>query len=264
MEAYIVAGYRSAVGKAPKGKFRTMRPDDLGVEVLVLNAEGPSRPGASGWKPTSAQSMDELSARMSAVLAAMEMEGILIDPELLRRLSKKMKDAKVVDPRQQPDKGRVYFGATVTIADEDDNHRTVTIVGNDETDVDAGRIGWGSPIARALRGVAPDAVVASIAEARDIESCLRDASGRSPGLDRLPAITPVISDVEGTTVHGPGSVARPRPKHARRCDIWTFLAIRSRIRGNAFVKASEPYLTASDLCAAAYVRVSPDWHGKNT
>jgi transcription elongation factor GreB len=72
----------------------------------------------------------------------------------LRRLSKKMKDAKVVDARQQPDKSRVYFGATVTIADENDVSRTVTIVGNDETDVDAGRIGWGSPIARALRGAA--------------------------------------------------------------------------------------------------------------
>ena len=72
----------------------------------------------------------------------------------LKRLSKKMKDAKVVDARQQGDKSRVYFGATVTIADEDDNHRTVTLVGNDETDVDAGRIGWGSPIARALRGAA--------------------------------------------------------------------------------------------------------------
>jgi transcription elongation factor GreB len=70
----------------------------------------------------------------------------------LKRLSKKMKDAKVVDARQQPDKGKVYFGATVTIADEDDIHRTVTIVGNDETDVDAGRIGWGSPISRGLRG----------------------------------------------------------------------------------------------------------------
>lgn len=34
MEAYIVAGFRSAVGKAPKGKFRNMRPDDLGVEIL--------------------------------------------------------------------------------------------------------------------------------------------------------------------------------------------------------------------------------------
>ncbi len=70
----------------------------------------------------------------------------------LRRLSKKMKDAKVVDPRQQPDKSKVFFGATVTIADEEDNHRTVTIVGNDEADASAGRIGWGSPIARALRG----------------------------------------------------------------------------------------------------------------
>ena len=72
----------------------------------------------------------------------------------LRRLSKKMKDAKVVDPRHQPDKSRVFFGATVTIADEDDNHRTVTIVGNDEADASAGRIGWNSPIARALRGAA--------------------------------------------------------------------------------------------------------------
>lgn len=72
----------------------------------------------------------------------------------LRRLSRKMKDAKVIDPRQQPDKSRVYFGATVTIADEEDNHRTVTIVGNDEADASAGRIGWSSPIARALRGAA--------------------------------------------------------------------------------------------------------------
>ena len=72
----------------------------------------------------------------------------------LRRLSKKMKDAKVVDPRQQPDKSRVFFGATVTIADEDDNQRIVTILGNDEADASAGKIGWGSPIARALRGAA--------------------------------------------------------------------------------------------------------------
>jgi len=70
----------------------------------------------------------------------------------LRRLAKKMKDAKIVDPTQQPDKDRVFFGATVTIADEDDNHRTVTLVGNDETDTNTGRIGWGAPLSRALRG----------------------------------------------------------------------------------------------------------------
>lgn len=34
MDAYIVAGYRSAVGKAPKGVFKTVRPDDLGTQVV--------------------------------------------------------------------------------------------------------------------------------------------------------------------------------------------------------------------------------------
>ena len=70
----------------------------------------------------------------------------------LGRLSAKMKAAKVVDPAQQPDRSRVYFGATVTIADEDDNQRTLTIVGNDEADAGKGLVGWDSPIARALRG----------------------------------------------------------------------------------------------------------------
>ena len=34
MEAYIVAGYRSAVGKAKRGGFRFTRPDDLAVTVI--------------------------------------------------------------------------------------------------------------------------------------------------------------------------------------------------------------------------------------
>src|SRR5215211_6969070 len=33
-EAYIVAGYRTAVGKAKRGGFRFFRPDDLAVEVI--------------------------------------------------------------------------------------------------------------------------------------------------------------------------------------------------------------------------------------
>jgi acetyl-CoA acyltransferase len=33
-EAYIVAGYRTAVGKAPRGKLRTVRPDDMAVAVI--------------------------------------------------------------------------------------------------------------------------------------------------------------------------------------------------------------------------------------
>lgn len=72
----------------------------------------------------------------------------------LRRLSKKMKHARVIDPARQPDRSRIYFGATVTIADEDDNQRSITIVGNDEANASTGRIGWDAPLARALRGAA--------------------------------------------------------------------------------------------------------------
>jgi acetyl-CoA acyltransferase len=34
MEAYIVGGYRSAVGKSGKGMFKSLRPDDLAAEVI--------------------------------------------------------------------------------------------------------------------------------------------------------------------------------------------------------------------------------------
>ena len=34
MNAYIIGGYRSAVGKAPRGLFRFLRPDDLGAQVV--------------------------------------------------------------------------------------------------------------------------------------------------------------------------------------------------------------------------------------
>ena len=69
-------------------------------------------------------------------------------------LSRRMKAAKVIDPARQEDRSRIWFGATVTIADEDDNHRTLTLVGDDEADAGAGRVGWNAPLARALRGAA--------------------------------------------------------------------------------------------------------------
>ena len=76
-----------------------------------------------------------------------------IDRELAH-LARRMKAARVVDPDEQTDRDRAFFGATVTIADEDDVHKIVTIVGDDEQDAGAGKVGWSSPIARALRGAA--------------------------------------------------------------------------------------------------------------
>ena len=76
-----------------------------------------------------------------------------IDRELAY-LARRMKAARVVDPAQAPDRGRAWFGAAVTIADEDDREHTLTLVGDDEQDPSLGRIGWSAPIARALRGAA--------------------------------------------------------------------------------------------------------------
>jgi transcription elongation factor GreB len=70
----------------------------------------------------------------------------------ISHLSRIMKAAKVVDPASQQVRDQVRFGATVELADEDDNRRILTIVGDDETDAGAGRIGWSAPLARALIG----------------------------------------------------------------------------------------------------------------
>lgn len=69
-------------------------------------------------------------------------------------LARRMKHSRVIDPATHTDRSRTWFGATVTIADQDDTHRTVTLVGDDESDAAVGHIGWSSPMARALRGSA--------------------------------------------------------------------------------------------------------------
>jgi transcription elongation factor GreB len=70
----------------------------------------------------------------------------------LAHLARIMKAAKIVDPAKQEQRDQVRFGATVELADEDDSRRRLTIVGDDETDASAGRIGWSAPLARALIG----------------------------------------------------------------------------------------------------------------
>src|SRR3546814_17120469 len=51
-----------------------------------------------------------------------------IDREL-NRLARRMKDAQVVDPRRQPDKSRIFFGATVTLVNEQDVEYIYPLVG---------------------------------------------------------------------------------------------------------------------------------------
>jgi transcription elongation factor GreB len=68
----------------------------------------------------------------------------------LRFLTKRLDTATIVTPAEQSDRARVYFGATVTLEDEDGARTTYQIVGSDEIDAAGGRISVESPIGRAL------------------------------------------------------------------------------------------------------------------
>ena len=68
----------------------------------------------------------------------------------LRFLMNRLAHAEIVDPAEQTRRDRVFFGATVTYANERDEELTVTIVGVDEADMAAGKISIGSPVALAL------------------------------------------------------------------------------------------------------------------
>jgi transcription elongation factor GreB len=68
----------------------------------------------------------------------------------LRFLAKQLENAEIVDPARQSRLDQVFFGATVTYANENGDERTVTIVGVDEIDADRGRVSWVSHVARAL------------------------------------------------------------------------------------------------------------------
>ncbi|MFZ5784286.1 MAG: transcription elongation factor GreB [Pseudomonadota bacterium] len=68
----------------------------------------------------------------------------------IRFLSKRLERSEVVDPAKRPRTDQVFFGATVTYANEKDEERTVKIVGVDEVDLTQGHVSWISPIARAL------------------------------------------------------------------------------------------------------------------
>lgn len=68
----------------------------------------------------------------------------------IRFLTRRLDLAQVVDPARQQNTDQVFFGATVTIADEAGKEQCYQIVGVDETDFARGRISWVSPLARAL------------------------------------------------------------------------------------------------------------------
>ena len=68
----------------------------------------------------------------------------------IRFLTKRLEIAEVVDPSVHQGSDQVFFGATVTYADDLGEERTVTILGIDEADNARQQISWIAPVARAL------------------------------------------------------------------------------------------------------------------
>lgn len=71
----------------------------------------------------------------------------------IQEIEGKLGNAQIIDPASLDADGRVVFGATVELEDQD-NGKTVTyqIVGDDEADLKQGKISLNSPVARALIG----------------------------------------------------------------------------------------------------------------
>ena len=85
--------------------------------------------------------------------AAREQQGFI--EGRLKDIEAKLSNAQVIDVTTLDAKGKVVFGSTVTLLDIDSDEKiTYQIVGDDESDLKAGRISFGSPVARALIGKA--------------------------------------------------------------------------------------------------------------
>jgi len=68
----------------------------------------------------------------------------------IRFLTRRLEIAEVVDASTHHGGDQVFFGSTLTYADDTGAETTVTILGVDEADSAQGQISWVSPVARAL------------------------------------------------------------------------------------------------------------------
>jgi len=68
----------------------------------------------------------------------------------IRFLTRRLDIAEVADPSAHHGSDQIFFGATVTYANEQGDERTITIKGIDEAENLKGEVSWVSPIARAL------------------------------------------------------------------------------------------------------------------
>jgi len=71
----------------------------------------------------------------------------------IQEIEGKLSVAQIIDPSEMDAGGKVVFGSTIELEDEESGNKvTYQIVGEDEADIKFGRVNINSPIARALIG----------------------------------------------------------------------------------------------------------------
>jgi len=71
----------------------------------------------------------------------------------IQEIEGKLSAAQIIDPSELDAGGKIVFGSTIELEDEDSGDKvTYQIVGEDEADIKLGRVNISSPIARALIG----------------------------------------------------------------------------------------------------------------
>jgi transcription elongation GreA/GreB family factor len=124
--------------------------------------ELPERPQSPHANYVTPSGLAQLHARVHALQEERDRLAAQDDPMARTRLLEVKRDLRyfqgrveraiLVDPADQP-KEEVRFGAEVEIENETGARTTYRIVGEDEADVNAGRISWASPLGKALIGL---------------------------------------------------------------------------------------------------------------
>lgn len=134
--------------RAPRGRHYITRAGATRLHAELLGLLNEERPKVTA-EVSAAAAQGDRSENAEYIYGKKRLREI---DRRIRYLQKRLDTCTVVDPREQQDRGRVYFGATVTLEDEDGKQSTWQLVGPDEIDARGGRISLDSPMGRALMG----------------------------------------------------------------------------------------------------------------
>ena len=134
---------------APRGKQYVTRQGAAKMHAELKNLVNVERPRVTA-EVSAAAAQGDRSENAEYIYGKKRLREI--DRRMLF-LTRRLRVLNVVDPTEQKDTSKVYFGATVTLENEEDGTKsTYQLVGPDETDTRGGRISVESPIGKALLG----------------------------------------------------------------------------------------------------------------